>query len=109
MADRAGALWARADLRHRWTSSILLALLVAVPVGATLALVAGARRAGESVDHFVESTDLADVVVFLNGSSTPPPEIAADPRIARIDRTSTVAAAPSPMEISELAFTLVGD
>ena len=82
-------------------------LLVAVPVGATLALVAGARRAGESVDHFAESTDLADVVVFLNGSSPPPPEIAADPRIARIDRTATVAAAPSTMEINELAFTLV--
>ena len=101
-------LWARADLRQRWTSSILLALLVAVPVGASLALVAGARRAGESVDRFVASTDLADVVVFLNGPATPPPEITHDPRIARIERTSTVAAAPSPITISELGFALVG-
>ena len=44
-AVSAAWLWARADLRRRWTSSILLALLVAVPVGASLALVAGARRA----------------------------------------------------------------
>ncbi len=101
-------LWARADLRHRWTSSILLVLLVAVPVGATLALIAGARRADESVDRFASSTDLADIVVFLDGSSTPPPELETDARIARIDRTATVAAAPASMEINELAFTLVG-
>ena len=80
-------LWARADLRQRWTSSILLALLVAVPVGASLALVAGARRAGDSVERFVDSTELADVVVFLNGSSPLPPEVANDPRIASIERT----------------------
>ena len=101
-------LWARADLRRRWTSSILLALLVAVPVGASLALAAGARRAGDSIERYVESTELAAVVVFLNGSSPLPPEVANDPRIASIERTSTVAAAPSPIDISDLGFALVG-
>jgi hypothetical protein len=108
MAGRAGALWARADLRHRWTSSILLALLVAVPVGATLALVAGARRAGDSVERFVASTDLGDIVVFLDGPSSPPPEIAADPRIARVGRSAAIGAVPAPLEVSEFAYTLVG-
>ena len=109
-SERGGAawLWARADPRRRWTSSILLALLVAVPVGASLALAAGARRAGPSIERYVESTELAAVVVFLNGSSPLPPEVANDPRIASIERTSTVAAAPSPIDISDLGFALVG-
>ena len=82
-----GALWARADLRRRWASAVLLALLVAVPVGAALALAAGARRAGSSVERFAASTELAEVVVFFTGPADALDELAADPRIVEVDRT----------------------
>ena len=63
----AAALWAWSDIRRRHWSLLALAALVALPVGFSLALVAGAQRAGASVDRFVESTGLADVVVFTGG------------------------------------------
>ena len=107
---RASALWAWSDLRHRRWSLLALAALVALPVGFSLALVAGAQRAGSSIDRFVASTDLADVVVFTGGE--PGTEvldrIAADRRIAALDRTNTVVIGPSPMEIGESGFALVG-
>jgi hypothetical protein len=107
---RAAALWAWADIRHRRWSLLALAALVALPVGFSLALVAGARQAGSSIDRFVASTDLADVVVFTGGE--PGTEvlesIAADRRIAALERTDTVVIVPSPMEPGETGFALVG-
>jgi ABC-type lipoprotein release transport system permease subunit len=101
-------LWAQADLRRRWTSAVLLALLVAVPVGAALALAAGALRAGDSIDHFVTATDLGDVVVFFEGPADFADALGADPRIASVHQTTTVAAAPAPIEIGEGGYMLVG-
>ena len=79
------ALWAWADIRRRHWSLLALAVLVALPVGFSLALVAGALRAGSSVDRYVESTALADVVAFIDGepaqtSSIVSPPILASPR-----------------------------
>ncbi len=89
---------------------LALAALVALPVGFSLALVAGAQRAGASIDRFIESTGLADVVVFTGGE--PGTEvlerIAADRRIAALDRTNTVVIVPVADGAGESGFALVG-
>jgi hypothetical protein len=107
---RASLLWAKADIRRRRWSLLALAALVALPVGFSLALVAGAQRAGASIDRFIGSTGLADVVVFTGGEpgSDVLERIAADRRIAAFHRTDTVVIAPSPMELGESGFALVG-
>ena len=64
-------MWASADVRRRWPSLVVLAVLTAIPVGAVLALVAGARRADTSIDRFAEETRLADVVVFTEDDTGP--------------------------------------
>ena len=106
----AAALWAWSDIRRRHWSLFALAAVVALPVGFSLALVAGAQRAGASVDRFVESTGLADVVAFTGGEPGPDvlERIAADPRVTALERTDTVVIVPSPMELGESGFALVG-
>ena len=109
-AMMAAALWAWSDIRRRHWSLLALAAVVALPVGFSLALVAGAQRAGASVDRFVESTGLADVVVFTGGEPGPDvlERIAADRRVTALERTNTVVIVPSPMELGESGFALVG-
>ena len=57
-----------------------------------------------------ESTGLADVVVFTGGEPGTDvlERIAADRRITAFDRTDTVVIVPSPMELGESGFALVG-
>jgi hypothetical protein len=49
------AVWARvrAELRHRWQATVLLAVLVGLAGGVVLAAVAGARRTGSAMDRFL--------------------------------------------------------
>lgn len=49
-------LWARSDWRRRWVSLALLAVLVAIAGGVTIAAVAGARRADSAFARFVDHT-----------------------------------------------------
>jgi hypothetical protein len=61
-----GAVWLlmRSELRRRWRSLVVVALLVGFAGGVTLAAVAGARRTSTSFDRFRESTRNHDVIVF---------------------------------------------
>ena len=103
-------LWARADIRRRWSSLVLLAAVVALATGAVLALVAGARRAGSAVDNYLDATGTAEVVMFTE--SDPAPDLLAsladDPRIERIERSVTAPIAPSPAQPGENAYMFVG-
>jgi FtsX-like permease family len=49
------AVWvrARAELRHRWRATLLLAVLVGLAGGVVLAAVAGARRTDSAMDRFL--------------------------------------------------------
>src|SRR5919106_2634284 len=61
---RAAIFLVRAELRRRWRSLIVVALLVGLAGAVTLAAVAGARRTASSFDRFLESTGTQDVLVF---------------------------------------------
>ena len=57
----------RRELRRRWRSLVVLALLVALAGGVTVASLAGARRTGSSFDRFLEWTRSQDVLVLGHG------------------------------------------
>ena len=57
-------LWARADLRRRWRSLVVLGLLAGLSASLAIAALSGARRADTAFDRLRERTDGADAVVF---------------------------------------------
>jgi hypothetical protein len=102
-------LWAAADVRRRWPALLLLAVLVALPVGAVLALVAGSRRADSSVDRFAEATELADVVMFMEDDPAAIlEELAADARVRSVQQSLSVVAVPEPVPWGQFGFSLIG-
>ncbi len=103
-------LWARADIRQRWFSLVLLAAVVALAVAAVLALIGGARRAGSAVDRYLDASGLAEVVMFTEADLAPDllASLADDPRIERIERSVTAPIAPSPAQPGENAYMFVG-
>ncbi|HJZ09073.1 MAG TPA: hypothetical protein VJ283_13385, partial [Trebonia sp.] len=58
--------WLRLDLRRRWRSLVVLALLVALSVGVVLTAVAGARRVDTAFGRLWARTLPATVVVLPN-------------------------------------------
>ena len=56
------------ELRRRWRSLAVTALLVGLTGAVTLAAVGGARRTSSSFDRFLESTRSHDVLVFARTS-----------------------------------------
>jgi hypothetical protein len=67
-----GAVWivAAADIRRRWASLLVLALIVGVVSALVFAAVAGARRTGSSLDAFEMQSRSADVELNVLGPPT---------------------------------------
>jgi hypothetical protein len=59
-------LCARAELRRRWRSWVVLGLLVGVSVGLACAAVAGARRTNRAVGTYARVAQLPDAAVLAN-------------------------------------------
>ena len=94
---RSAALWARNDIRRGWTSLLIVALLVAIAGGSVMAGVAGARRAGASVDRFLADSGFSDVTIFTESPLDPAlrAELEADSRVTDVADMRVVLATPS--------------
>lgn len=55
--------WARVDVRRRWRSLVVLAVLVALSAATVMTAVAGARRAESALDRLLQATDAATVQI----------------------------------------------
>jgi hypothetical protein len=66
------AVWlrARAEVRHRWRATVLLAVLVGLTGGVVLAAVAGARRTDTVMDRFLAYHQATNVAVEVQGLDT---------------------------------------
>ncbi len=118
---RGALMWARSDLRRRWMSLVVVALFVAFASGATMALAAGARRAGSATERFASASDIADLAAFVGYDPSDSTGEAHDQSvadlIAALDRDSDVTrfqpgefvvVTPDPVPPGTFGFTFVG-
>ncbi len=68
-----GPAWAygRAQLRRRWTSAVVIALLVGTAGGVVLTAYAGARRTDTAYPRYLTATHAADFLISTGNSGTP--------------------------------------
>jgi FtsX-like permease family len=62
-------MWARADLRTRWRSWVVLGLLAGVSAGIAAAAIAGARRTDTAISGYIRAGHVPDAAVLANDPS----------------------------------------
>ncbi len=78
--------WLRLELRRRWRSLVVLALLVALSTGVVIATLAAARRGASVVQRLTERTLPATVAVVANTPGFDWRPIAALPEVAALTK-----------------------
>jgi len=78
------AFVARLQIRRRWQSLVVLALVVALAGGLAAALIAGARRSSSVVQRYFDATIPYDLLV--GAQSLARSELLAIPGVERVDR-----------------------
>jgi hypothetical protein len=105
------AVWyrARSELRRRWQSTLVLAVLAGVTGGIVLASVAGARRTGSAMDRFVEFHRTSHLFLFAEPGTLDEEAVTALPQVLATSRASYVLMAPARPDgqpAAELAGTV---
>ena len=59
-------LWARADVRRRWRSLVVLGLLAGITAGLAMATFAGARRTDTALARLDKVTNAPDAIIFAS-------------------------------------------
>jgi hypothetical protein len=92
-----GAVWyrARAELRRRWPSTLVLALVAGIAGGIVLASVAGARRTSTAMDRFVEFNKPGHVFLQDEGEPIDEQAVTSLPQVVSVSRAAYVLMAPA--------------
>src|SRR6478752_998459 len=104
---------ARAELRRRLRSAVLLVLAIGIAAGATMAAFAGARRTETAVDRFVAYSKPGQGIILGDSASYPRiqrlPQVEATTRAARMALTVVGARARrrllNALAIEDLGFS----
>jgi hypothetical protein len=92
-----GAIWyrARAELRRRWASTLVLALLAGVAGGIVVASVAGARRTASAMDRFVEFNRPGHLFLYDEAGTLDEEAVTALPQVEATSRAAYVLLTPA--------------
>jgi ABC-type lipoprotein release transport system permease subunit len=82
----AAITWFRIDLRHRWRSLLVLALLIAFSIATVATAVAGARRGSSAVDRLLDVTFPVTAVALPNDPNFDWEPIAALPEVEAVGK-----------------------
>src|SRR5919201_4107420 len=86
---------ARAELRGRWTSSLLIVVLIGIAGGVALTAAAGARRTDTAYPRFLQATNSEDFLVPASNSGRSSAALYADiARLPEVERTGVVDGLP---------------
>src|SRR5262249_42626944 len=101
---------ARADLRRNWRGTVVVALLVGLVGGVTLATIAGARRSDRALDRFDAYSHTANLEITV-GNATPGQieNFERSPGVARVAVLQTLAIQSRDQALGNLAIGAATD
>src|SRR5690242_12134211 len=93
-------MWARADLRRRWRSWVVLGVLAGLTVGLAAAGVAGARRTANAVPAYARRSGRVDAAILPNDPRFDARERAAVAALPEVE-TAMPFSVPFGLEVTE--------